>query len=170
MTGKKLKAAKAQVDRLRLYQPLARPAAQVVRDGQVRRGRRGALPARAERAARDQQLRGSLMLPHGTGRTKTVPCSPRASTLARPRRRARLRRRRGSRDPRAGGLDRLRRRARNAGHDGRGRPPRPRARAAGQDAQPRSGTITFDIAKAVEEIKAGKIEYRTENRAASCTS
>jgi len=36
---------------------------------------------------------------------------------------------------------------------------------------PRSGTITFDIAKAVEEIKAGKIEYRTPRTArASCTS
>ena len=35
----------------------------------------------------------------------------------------------------------------------------------GKMPNPRSGTITFDIAKAVEEIKAGKIEYRTENRA-----
>ena len=35
----------------------------------------------------------------------------------------------------------------------------------GKMPNPRSGTITFDIGKAVEEIKAGKIEYRTENRA-----
>jgi large subunit ribosomal protein L1 len=35
----------------------------------------------------------------------------------------------------------------------------------GKMPNPRSGTITFEIAKAVEEIKAGKIEYRTENRA-----
>jgi len=27
---------------------------------------------------------------------------------------------------------------------------------------PKAGTVTFDIAKAVKEIKAGKIEYRTE--------
>ena len=35
----------------------------------------------------------------------------------------------------------------------------------GKMPNPRRGTITFEIAKAVEEIKAGKIEYRTENRA-----
>ena len=35
----------------------------------------------------------------------------------------------------------------------------------GKMPNPRSGTITFEIAKAIEEIKAGKIEYRTENRA-----
>ena len=35
----------------------------------------------------------------------------------------------------------------------------------GKMPNPKSGTITFEIAKAVEEIKAGKIEYRTENRA-----
>jgi large subunit ribosomal protein L1 len=27
---------------------------------------------------------------------------------------------------------------------------------------PKLGTVTFDIAKAVKEIKAGKVEYRTE--------
>ena len=27
---------------------------------------------------------------------------------------------------------------------------------------PRTGTVTFDVAKAVEEIKAGKVEYRAE--------
>ena len=35
----------------------------------------------------------------------------------------------------------------------------------GKMPNPKSGTITFDVAKAVEEVKAGKIEYRTENRA-----
>ena len=27
---------------------------------------------------------------------------------------------------------------------------------------PRTGTVTFDVAKAVEEIKAGKVEYRAD--------
>jgi large subunit ribosomal protein L1 len=27
---------------------------------------------------------------------------------------------------------------------------------------PKSGTVTFDVAKAVEEVKAGKIEYRVD--------
>ena len=27
---------------------------------------------------------------------------------------------------------------------------------------PKTGTVTFDVAKAVEEIKAGKVEYRAE--------
>jgi large subunit ribosomal protein L1 len=35
----------------------------------------------------------------------------------------------------------------------------------GKMPNPRSGTITPNIGRAVEEIKAGKIEFRTENRA-----
>ena len=35
----------------------------------------------------------------------------------------------------------------------------------GKMPNPKSGTITFEIAKAVEDVKSGKIEYRTENRA-----
>ena len=27
---------------------------------------------------------------------------------------------------------------------------------------PKSGTVTFDVAKAIEEIKAGKVEYRVD--------
>jgi len=27
---------------------------------------------------------------------------------------------------------------------------------------PKTGTVTFDVAKAVQEVKAGKIEYRTD--------
>jgi large subunit ribosomal protein L1 len=27
---------------------------------------------------------------------------------------------------------------------------------------PKSGTVTFDVAKAIEEIKAGKVEYRLD--------
>jgi len=73
MAGKKLKAAKAQVDRLRLYQPL--DAVRLLKsfetakfDEAVEAHFRLGLNVRHA----DQQLRGSLMLPHGTGRTKTV--------------------------------------------------------------------------------------------------
>jgi large subunit ribosomal protein L1 len=73
MAGKKLKAAKAQVDRLRLYQPL--DAVRLLKsfetakfDEAVEVHFRLGLNVRHA----DQQLRGSLMLPHGTGRTKTV--------------------------------------------------------------------------------------------------
>ena len=27
---------------------------------------------------------------------------------------------------------------------------------------PKTGTVTFDVAKAVEEVKAGKVEYRVD--------
>ena len=50
--------------------------------------------------------------------------------------RRRRRRRRGPRQARRGGLHRLRRRHRDAGHDAGRRPPRPGPRPAGQDAQP----------------------------------
>ena len=30
---------------------------------------------------------------------------------------------------------------------------------------PKTGTVTFDIAKAVQEIKAGKVEFRTDKTA-----
>ena len=73
MAGKKLKAAKAQVDRLKLYQPL--DAVRLLKsfetakfDEAVEAHFRLGLNVRHA----DQQLRGSLMLPHGTGRTKTV--------------------------------------------------------------------------------------------------
>ena len=32
----------------------------------------------------------------------------------------------------------------------------------GKMPNPKTGTVTMDVAKAVEEVKAGKIEYRTD--------
>ena len=111
----------------------------------------------------DQQLRGTVMLPHGTGRTA-----------------ARRRVRPGRQGARGRGGRRRRRRRR-----------RPRARIQegwtdfdvaiatpdmmvvvgrlgrilgpqGKMPNPKTGTVTMDVAKAVEEVKAGKIEYRTD--------
>ena len=53
--------------------------------------------------------------------------------------RRRHRGRRGPRQADRGGLHRLRRGHRHAGHDARGRPPRPHPRPAGQDAEPEGG-------------------------------
>jgi large subunit ribosomal protein L1 len=33
---------------------------------------------------------------------------------------------------------------------------------AGKMPNPKSGTVTFDVGKAVDEVKAGKVEYRTD--------
>ena len=50
-------------------------------------------------------------------------------------------------------------------HDGQGRPSGPRARPAWPDAEPKTGTVTPDVAKAVSDIKGGKIEFRVDRHA-----
>ena len=115
----------------------------------------------------DQQLRGTLMLPHGTGK-------------AAPRRRLR----RGREGEGGGGGRRGRRRLGrpreakieegfddfdvaiatpdlmgNVGKLGRILGPR------GKMPNPKTGTVTMDVAKAVQESKAGKLEYRTDRGA-----
>ena len=164
MAGKRLKSAKAQVDRLHLYQPLE--AFRLLKsfegakfDEAVEVHFRLGLNVRHA----DQQLRGSLMLPHGTGRTKTVAVFAQGEHA------------RAAEEAGADyvGADDLATRVQEGWTDfdvalatpdmmavvGRlGRVLGPQ----GKMPNPRSGTITFDIAKAVEEIKAGKIEYRTD--------
>ena len=167
MAGKRLKAAKAQIDRERLYQPL-----EAVR---LLKSFEGAKFDEAVEAHfnlglnvrhADQQLRGSLMLPHGTGRTKTVAVFAQGEHA------------RAAEEAGADfvGAEDLATKVQEGwtefdvaiatpdmmGIVGRlGRVLGPQ----GKMPNPKSGTITFEIAKAVEDVKSGKIEYRTENRA-----
>src|SRR3954466_13108214 len=165
--GKKYRQARASIDRTTEY-PRA-PAIRMVKefegpkfDEAVEAHFRLGLNVRHA----DQQLRGSLMLPHGTGRTKTVAVFAQGEHA------------RAAEEAGADyvGADDLATRVQEGWTDfdvalatpdmmavvGRlGRVLGPQ----GKMPNPRSGTITFEIAKAVEEIKAGKIEYRTENRA-----
>ena len=103
----------------------------------------------------------------GSARTSRSPCSPRATRRARPRRPAPTSSAREDLAKRvAGGLHRLRRRDRHAGHDAGRRPARPRARARrARCPTRRSARSPWTSRKAVEESKSGKVEYRTDRTA-----
>jgi large subunit ribosomal protein L1 len=111
----------------------------------------------------DQQLRGTIMLPHGTGRTSRVVVFAQGD--------------KAKEAEEAGadvvGADDLAARIQEGWTDfdvaiatpdmmvvvGRlGRILGPQ----GKMPNPKTGTVTMDVAKAVEEVKAGKIEYRTD--------
>ena len=114
----------------------------------------------------EQQLRGTLMLPHGTGKESASPSSPRER---------RRRRRRtagadvvGSADLATqieGGFDDFDVAIATPDQMGvvgkLGRILGPR----GKMPNPKTGTVTFDVGKAVRDSKAGKLEYRTDRGA-----
>jgi large subunit ribosomal protein L1 len=165
--GKRYDAERAAVDRERLYTPLE--AIRLLKEG------RGAkfdetvevhfnLGLNVRHA--DQQLRGTLMLPHGTGKAMRVAVFAEGEK---------------AKEAEEAGADVV---GSNelaaqieAGFDefdvaiatpdmmgvvGRlGRILGPR----GKMPNPKAGTITFDIAKAVQDSKAGKLEYRTDRGA-----
>jgi large subunit ribosomal protein L1 len=165
--GKRYQMAAAKVDRERLYEPAA--AMQLVKDT-VTVGfdatvdlaiRLGVDPRRA-----DQNVRGSVALPNGTGkemRVAVVAEGPRAAEAEKAG--ADIV---GTQEVinliEAGTLDfdAVIATPDQMGRIGRyGKVLGPR----GLMPNPKAGTVTMDIAKAVREIKAGKIEYRTDRQA-----
>ncbi|MFN0154887.1 MAG: 50S ribosomal protein L1 [Gaiella sp.] len=165
--GKRYKEARAQIDRERLYQPVE--AVRVLKglpgatfDETVEVHFRLGLNVRHA----DEQLRGTIMLPHGIGKDVRVAVFAEGD-------KAREAEEAGadvvgSADLTAkieGGFldfdvaiatpDQMG----NVGKLGRVLGPR------GLMPNPKTGTVTFDIAKAVQDAKAGKLEYRTDRGA-----
>jgi large subunit ribosomal protein L1 len=114
----------------------------------------------------DEQLRGTMMLPHGTGRTQRVAVFAEGD-------KAREAVEAGA--DVVGSADLAKRieegytdfdcalatpdQMGNVGRLGRVLGPR------GLMPNPKTGTVTFDVAKAVKDAKAGKLEYRTDRGA-----
>lgn len=165
--GKKYSDSMKLVDRLKLYDPqdavtLAKQTAKAKFDETIElHVRLGVDPRHA-----DQQVRGTVVLPHGTGKTKTVLVICKADK---------------AKDAEAAGADFIGAEDMIAkiqggwfgfdvmvatpdmmGMVGRlGRVLGPK----GLMPNPKTGTVTMDIARAVNEIKAGKVEYRVDKTA-----
>jgi large subunit ribosomal protein L1 len=162
-TGKKFAAAKAKVDE-KLYRleeaiPLVQSIKFAAFDESVELAMRlGVNPKHA-----DQMVRGTVVLPHGLGRTKRVAVI------------ASLEKQKEAEDSGAdtvGGEELVEKiqqgwmdfdaivatpdMMRSVGKLGRILGPR------GLMPNPKTGTVTVDVSKAVSEIKAGKVEYRVD--------
>jgi large subunit ribosomal protein L1 len=165
--GKRYNEARAKIDRENLYSPVEAvtilkdlPAAKF--DETVEAHVRLGLNVRHA----DQQLRGTIMLPHGTGKTVRVAVFAEgdkareaeeagadivgAADLA-----ARIEGGFTDFDVAIATPDQMG----NVGKLGRVLGPR------GLMPNPKTGTVTFDIAKAVTDAKGGKLEYRTDRGA-----
>lgn len=164
MSGKRQKAARAAVDREKLYEPL--DAVRLLRsldtakfDEAVEVHMRLGVNVRHA----DQQLRGTVMLPNGTGRSASVLVFAQGDK---------------AREAEEAGADfvgaeDMAQKIQDGWTDfdvaiatpdmmvlvGRlGRILGPQ----GKMPNPKTGTVTMDVAKAIDEVKAGKIEYRTD--------
>jgi large subunit ribosomal protein L1 len=165
--GKNYRNARAQVDREHLYSPAE--AVRLVKDAQTAKFDETVeahfnLGLNVRHA--EQQLRGTLMLPHGTGREMRVAVFAEGEK---------------AREAEEAGADVV---GTNdlatkieegfddfdvavatpdqmsvVGKLGRILGPR------GKMPNPKTGTVTMDVAKAVQEAKAGKLEYRTDRGA-----
>jgi large subunit ribosomal protein L1 len=165
--GKRYKEARGQIDRERLYAPaeairILKELPQAKFDETVEVHFRLGLNVRHA----DQQLRGTLMLPHGTGKTMRVAVFAEGD-------KAREAEEAGA--DVVGSADLAKRveegftefdvaiatpdQMGNVGKLGRVLGPR------GLMPNPKTGTVTFDIAKAVQDAKGGKLEYRTDRGA-----
>ncbi|NMD43105.1 MAG: 50S ribosomal protein L1 [Firmicutes bacterium] len=162
--GKRYREARQQIDREQYYTP--EEALEL-----VKKNSRAAFDETVELAVRlgvnpkhaDQQVRGSVVLPHGTGKSIRVLVFAKGEKI---------------REAEAAGADlvggeELAEKIRGGWLDfdiavatpdmmgtvgklGRILGPR------GLMPNPKSGTITFDLQRTIEEIKAGKVEFRTE--------
>jgi large subunit ribosomal protein L1 len=165
--GKHYRAARAQVDRERTYSPVEAIRLLKSFDGRkfdetVEVHFRLGLNVRHA----DEQLRGTLMLPHGTGKEARVAVFAEGD-------KAREAEEAGA--DIVGSADLAKRveegftdfdvaiatpdQMANVGRLGRILGPR------GLMPNPKTGTVTFDVAKAVADAKAGKLEYRTDRGA-----
>jgi large subunit ribosomal protein L1 len=165
--GKRYVEARGSVDREQLYSPVQAvrllkeaPAAKFDETIEVHLN----LGLNVRHA--DEQLRGTMMLPHGTGRTARVAVFAEGD-------KAREAEEAGA--DVVGSADLAKRveegftdfdvavatpdQMGNVGRLGRILGPR------GLMPNPKTGTVTFDVAKAVREAKAGKLEYRTDRGA-----
>ena len=162
--GKKYRTADAAIVPGSLYSPL--DAMKLIKDQELTR-----FDATVEVHFRlgvnvrhaDQQLRGTIALPHGTGRSVTVAVFAEGD---------KAREAEAAGADVVGGADLAKRVAEGftdfdvaiatpdmMGEVGKlGRVLGP----AGKMPNPKTGTVTFDIAKAVEDVKGGKVEYRTD--------
>jgi large subunit ribosomal protein L1 len=165
--GKRYRNARATIDRERLYTPveavrLLKDADGAKFDETVEAHFRLGLNVRHA----DQQLRGTLMLPHGTGRSVRVAVFAEGDK---------------AREAEEAGADVVGSadlatkieggftefdvaiatpdQMGNVGKLGRILGPR------GLMPNPKTGTVTFDVGRAVQDAKAGKLEYRTDRGA-----
>jgi large subunit ribosomal protein L1 len=164
MAGKAYSEARGQIDRERVYPPLeAVRALKALRTAKFDETVEVHLRLGVNVRHADQQLRGTLFLPHGTGRSVTVAVFAQGEKA------------KEAEDAGADivGADDLAARVQEGFTDfdvaiatpdmmgtvGRlGRILGPQ----GKMPSPKAGTITFDVGKAVGDIKSGKIEYRTD--------
>ena len=165
--GKRYLEARGAIDREQLYTPveavrLLKDAPQAKFDETVEVHLNLGLNVRHA----DEQLRGTLMLPHGTGRESRVVVFAEGD-------KAREAEEAGA--DVVGSADLAKRveegftdfdvaiatpdQMGNVGRLGRVLGPR------GLMPNPKTGTVTFDVAKAVKDAKAGKLEYRTDRGA-----
>ncbi len=165
--GKRYRQARAQIDRENLYSPveavrLLKGIGETRFDETVEAHVRLGLNVRHA----DQQLRGTMMLPHGTGKEQRVAVFAEGE-------KAREAEEAGADVVGAadlatqieGGFDDFDVAVATpdlmgvVGKLGRILGPR------GKMPNPKTGTVTFDVGKAVREAKAGKLEYRTDRGA-----
>ncbi len=165
--GKRYRESRGAIDREQLYTPVEavrllkeQPAAKFDETVEVHMN----LGLNVRHA--DEQLRGTLMLPHGTGREQRVAVFAEGD-------KAREAEEAGA--DVVGSADLAKRieegftdfdvaiatpdQMGNVGRLGRVLGPR------GLMPNPKTGTVTFDVAKAVRDAKAGKLEYRTDRGA-----